>query len=270
MLWNAKNGSVPLDDTEMSFVSFGYGTKPFIILPGLSDGLMTVSGKALMLAKPYKLFFENYTVYMFSRKNVMPEGYSIREMAKDQAKAMELLGIRKASVLGVSQGGMIAQMLAAEFPELVEKLVIAVSAPRVNGITRECILNWIEFAKQGDHKKLMIDTAEKSYSSDYLKKYRKIYPIIGTIGKPSDYSRFLINANAILSFDAVFELPKISCPVLIIGGETDRIVGKEASYELKEKIPGSELFVYKGLGHAAYEEAEDFNECVFRFLERNE
>ena len=76
MLWNAKNGSVPLDDTEMSFVSFGYGTKPFIILPGLSDGLMTVSGKALMLAKPYKLFFENYTVYMFSRKNVMPEGYS--------------------------------------------------------------------------------------------------------------------------------------------------------------------------------------------------
>ena len=252
MLWNAKNGSVPLGDTEMSFVSFGYGTKPFIILPGLSDGLMTVSGKALMLAKPYKLFFENYTVYMFSRKNVMPEGYSIREMAEDQEKAMQLLGIRKASVL------------------LVEKLVIAVSAPRVSGITRECILNWIEFAKQGDHKKLMIDTTEKSYSSKYLKKYRKIYPIIGTIGKPSDYSRFLINANAILSFDAVFELPKISCPVLIIGGETDRIVGKEASYELKEKIPGSELFVYKGLGHAAYEEAEDFNERVFRFLERNE
>ena len=58
--------------------------------------------------------------------------------------------------------------------------------------------------------------------------------------------------------------------MLIIGGETDRIVGKEASYELKEKIPGSELFVYKGLGHAAYEEAEDFNERVFRFLERNE
>ena len=270
MRWNSKNGAVPIDDTEMSYVSFGQGKKNLILLPGLSDGLMTVRGKAALLAKPYRIFFDKYTVYMFSRKDKLPEGCTIREMAADQARAMKTLGIKTASVMGVSQGGMIAQMLAAEFPELVEKLVIAVSAPRVNGITRECILNWIEFAKQGDHKKLMIDTAEKSYSSDYLKKYRKIYPIIGTVGKPSDYSRFLINANAILSFDAVFELPKISCPVLIIGGETDRIVGKEASYELKEKIPGSELFVYKGLGHAAYEEAEDFNERVFRFLERNE
>ena len=268
MLWNAKNGSVPIGNTEMSFVSFGYGEKPLIMLPGLSDGLMTVNGKAFMLAKPYKLFFEKYTVYMFSRKNEMPEGYSIRDMAADQAKAMQMLGLRKASILGVSQGGMIAQFLAADFPELVEKLVIAVSAPRLNGIIRECILNWIEFAKQGNHKKLMIDTAEKSYSSEYLKQYRKIYPIIGTIGKPSDYGRFLTNANAILSFDAVYELPKISCPVLIIGGEADRIVGIEASYELKERIAGSELFIYKGLGHAAYEEADDFNERVFEFLEK--
>ena len=32
-------------------------------------------------------------------------------------------------------------------------------------------------------------------------------------------------------------------------------------------IPGSELYVYPELGHAAYEEAKDFNERVFRFLE---
>ena len=69
MLWNARNGSVRIDDTVMSFVSFGYGEKPLVILPGLSDGLMTVSGKALMLANSYKRFFDKYTVYMFSRKN---------------------------------------------------------------------------------------------------------------------------------------------------------------------------------------------------------
>ena len=47
MLWNAKNGSVTLGNTEMSYVSFGQGERAFVILPGLSDGLLTVRGQAL-------------------------------------------------------------------------------------------------------------------------------------------------------------------------------------------------------------------------------
>ncbi len=266
MLWNAKNGSVPIGGTEMSYVSFGHGPRRLILLPGLSDGLMTVKGKALMLAKPYGLFFGDYTVYMFSRKDRMPEGYSIRDMASDQARAMKTLGIEKASVLGVSQGGMIAQYLAADHPELVEKLVIAVSAPCANETIRNCVNRWIGFARRGDHRALMIDTAEMSYSPAYLAKYRRIYPIIGLIGKPSNYERFLINADAILHFDALRELDKIACPTLIIAGAEDRTVGAEASFIMRERIAGSELYVYPGLGHAAYEEAKDFNQRVFRFL----
>lgn len=267
MMWNAKNGTVPIGDTGMSFVSFGHGEKPFVILPGLSDGLTTVKGKALLLAKPYQRFFDRYTVYIFSRKDPLPDGWTIRDMANDQAQAMEMLGLKNTAVMGVSQGGMIAQYLAIDHPELVEKLVIAVSAPRVNEIIRERVGKWIGFAEQGNHKQLMIDTAEHSYSQDYLKKYRKIYPVIGAVGKPADYGRFLINANAILSFDAFDALSGITCPTLIIGGEADQIVGIEASRELNERIAGSELYVYKGLGHAAYEEAKDFNERVRLFLE---
>lgn len=267
MFWNAKNGTVKLGNTEMSYVSFGYGTRKLILLPGLSDGLATVKGKALLLAKPYAPFFDRYTVYMFSRKNDMPEGYSIRNMAADQAEAMNILGVGKACVMGVSQGGMIAQYLAIEHPELVEKLVLAVTAPRVNDMIQECVKRWIGFAEQGRHKGLMIDTAEKSYSQGYLNQYRKLYPIIGFVGKPLNYDRFLINANAILGFDIYNELNRIACPTFIIGGEADKTVGVQASYEMKDQIVGSELHIYPGLGHAAYEEARDFNQRVFRFLE---
>ena len=89
MLWNARNGEVPLDGTQMSYASFGHGNRTLILLPGLSDGLATVKGKALLLAKPFTSFFEAYTVYLFSRKDDMPRGYSIRDMARDQAEAME-------------------------------------------------------------------------------------------------------------------------------------------------------------------------------------
>ena len=266
MLWNAKNGTVSIGSTEMNYVSFGLGSKVLILLPGLSDGLTTVKGKAMLLAVPYKLFFKEYKVFMFSRKNELPDSYSIREMADDQAEAMRKLGIEKASILGVSEGGMIAQYMAIDHADMVEKLVIAVSASSVNDTVSAAVETWIEFANLGNHKQLMIDTAEKSYSSEYLKKYRKVYPVMGHIGKPESYHRFLVNANAILNFDCSGELDKISCPTLIIGGAKDQIVGPDASYEMHERIKGSELFMYDEFGHAAYEEAEDFNRRVFDFL----
>lgn len=266
MLWNAKNGCVNIGDTDMDYVSFGYGSKTLVLLPGLSDGLVTVKGKALLLAKPYRIFFKNYTVYMFSRKNKMPEGYSIRDMAADQARVLQKLGITKACVMGVSQGGMIAQYMATDYPEMIEKLVIAVSAPKVNEVIQDCVGRWIKFAEQGDHKSLMVDIAEKGYSEKYLKKYRTLYPILGKIGRTENYNRFFINANAILGFDAYEELDKIACPTYIIGGNEDKTVGVKASYEMKDKIKDSELYIYKGLGHAAYDEAKDFNGRIYEFL----
>lgn len=267
MLWNAKNGSVQIGHTRMHYVSFGYGSKPLVLLPGLADGLASVKGKALLLARPYRIFFQKYTVYMFSRKNDMPEGYAIRDMAHDQAQAMEALGMGKAAVMGVSQGGMIAQYLAVDHVQLLDKLVIAVSAPRANEMIRSCVSQWISFAEKGNYRQLIIDTAEKNYSAERLKKIRKLYPLIGVIGKRLAYNRFLINAEAILQFDAFQDIKKIACPTLIIGAEEDKVVGVRASHEMHERIAGSELYVYKGLGHAAYEEAGDFNQRVFHFLE---
>lgn len=268
MLWNAKNESIKIDNTEMHYVSFGHGSKNLIVLPGLSDGLLTVKGKALLLAGSYTKYFNDYTVYMFSRKNDMPEGYSIRDMAADQAKALQGLGIKKTSVMGVSQGGMIAQFLAIDYPELVEKLIITVSAPRVNEMIHGNVSSWIEMAKKDDHKSLMIDVAEKGYSEKYLKIYRKVYPVLGHVGKPRNYNRFFANANAILDFDAYDELDKIVCPTYIIAGEGDKTVGIDASYEMHEKIKDSELYVYEELGHAAYEEAKDFYSRVYEFLKK--
>ena len=267
MMRNTKNGQVSLGATEMSYVSLGHGEKTLAVLPGLSDGLATVRGKAMLLAAPYRAFFDRYTVYMFSRKDDMPEGTSIRDMAEDQAKALQILGLDRISVLGVSEGGMIAQWLAIDHPEMVEKMVIAVSAPQTNELIRDCVGRWIALAEQGDHRQLMIDTAERSYSPAYLKKYRKLYPLLGAVGKPADYGRFLVNARATLSFDALDELGKISCPTLVIGGAEDRIVGIDASHVLNRRIPGSALHVYPGLGHAAYEEAGDFYDRVFAFLD---
>lgn len=114
------NCNVTIGHTDMYYAAFGSGKNNLVVLPGLSDGLASVKGKALLLAPSYRRFFDAFRVYMFSRKNGMPEGYTIRQMAEDQAAAKRALEIDKASILGVSQGGMIAQHLAANHPETME------------------------------------------------------------------------------------------------------------------------------------------------------
>ena len=268
MFWNAKNGRIRMGDTEMDYISFGRGNRNLIMIPGVGDGLTTVKGLAVPMAFLYRKLSEDYRVYVFSRKNRLEEGYSTRDMAHDQAEAMRTLGIAKAMVIGVSQGGMIAQHLAIEYPDLVEKLVLVVTLARQNPTVQQTLGTWAVLAEQGTHKALMIDTAEKSYSEKHLKTYRLMYPLLGVIGKPKSYERFLIQLHSCLEHDAYDDLEKIHCPTLVIGGACDQVVGTEASAELADRIPNSELFLYEGLGHGLYEEAKDFISRIQSFLSR--
>lgn len=266
MFWNAKNESVCIGDTDMDYITFGKGKTVLIMIPGLGDGLTTVKGMANIMAFTYRMYARDYKVYMFSRKNHLEEGYSTRDMAKDQAEVMRKLGITKAMIWGVSQGGMVAQYLAIDYPDLVQKLILTVTLSKQNDTVQNVIGRWIGFAGQDDYKSIMIDTAEKYYSEKYLKKYRPFYSILGKVGKPKSFDRFIIQANACTGHNAYEELEKIKCPTLVIGGDDDKIVTGEASIEIAEKIPGSELFMYEGLGHGLYEEAKDFHKRMKKFL----
>ena len=266
MFSDAKNGSVKIGDTTMDYVSFGHGPKTLVMIPGLGDALKTVKGTALVISMMYRRYATDCKVYIFSRKNKLNEGYSTRDMAADQAEAMRSLGIAKAFVMGISQGGMIAQYLAVDYPELVEKLVLAVTVSRPNETVKNVAGGWIEMAESGDYKSLIIDTSERSYSESYLKKMRFLYPVLVCFGKPKDFSRFLIQANACMRHDAYDELDKVACPTLVIGGDSDRVVGPDASAEIADRINGSKLKIYKGFGHMAFEEAKDFHDQVMRFL----
>lgn len=105
-------------------------------------------------------------------------------------------------------------------------------------------------------------------SETYLKKYRLLYPLLGVIGTPKNFDRFLIQATSCIEHNSYLELEKIICPTLVIGGGCDKIVGANAATELSDKIRNCELFIYKTLGHATYEEAKDFNDRVLYFLMR--
>lgn len=264
----AKNGVVTLDTAQMEYVRFGTGPKHLVMLPGLGDGLRTVKGTALPMALMYRAFAKDYTVWMFSRRDSLPEGFSTRDMARDQAAAMEALGIEKAHVVGVSMGGMIAQHLAVDYPEKVGNLVLVVTSARPNPILLESLGAWVTHARRGDHAALMDSNLRRIYSEDYYRKNKWMIPLVGKLTKPKSYDRFFVQAEACRGHDAFAALPKITAPTLVMGGERDLSLGGDASREIAARIPGAELKMYTQWGHGLYEEAPDFRKTVLEFLRR--
>ena len=263
MIYNAKEHQLKLENLQMDYITFGKGTKPLIMIQGLNT--RGIKGAADSLAYMYRIFAKEYKVYLFDRRENVTEGLTVRDLAADIAMAMDALNITNADVFGVSQGGMIAQYLAIDRPDLVQKLVLAVTLSKNNDTVENVVNSWIEMTERGDMKHLVEDMAFKLYSDAYMKKYKPLLPLLTLLQKPKDVKRFIILAKACLSCNTYEELDKIQCPVLVIGGGKDLVVTGEASIELAEKL-GCGLYMYEQLGHAAYEEAVDFNRKVYDFF----
>ena len=263
MLYGAKELKPTANGMQFDYIRFGSGKRTLIMIQGLNT--RGIKGAALSLAYMYRIFAKEYTVYLFDRRPVVYDGITVRDMAADIASAMDALGLRNADVFGTSQGGMIAQYLAIDRPDLVRRLVLAVTLSRNNNTVKQVVGDWIEMAERGDMKRFVLDMAEKMYSETYLKKYRPLMPLLTILQKPKDVKRFVILAKSCLTCDTYDILDKIKCPTLVIGGQQDKVVSGVASEEIAEKL-GCALHMYENLGHAAYEEAQDFNQTVYDFL----
>ena len=169
----AKELCLHVNNIEMDYITFGKGAKTLIMIQGLNTN--GIKGAATGLAYMYRLFAKEYTVYLFDRRKDLKEGVTVRELAADIALAMDTLGIKKADVFGVSQGGMIAQYLAIDRPDLVHRMVLAVTLSRNNSTVKKVVENWIHLTEKADWKELVLDMTYKMYSDAYVKKYQFFY-----------------------------------------------------------------------------------------------
>ena len=256
--------TVTIGENKMNYIVFGSGEKNFVIIPGLSIHSVLNSKDAIKEA--YKEFENEYTVYLFDRATNIKEGYSIRDMAKDIANAMKELNIENAYIFGASQGGMITQYLAIDYPELVNKVVLGSTLSKPNDTSINVISNWINLAKEKEETKLLESFVDDVYSKNTLDNYRD-YLISSNAGITNEeYERFIILASACNTFDCYDELNNIKCPVLVLGSYGDKVVTVEASKEIQEKI-NSDIYLYDdSYGHGVYDEASDYKQRILDFF----
>ncbi len=256
-----------IKNIEMSYFSFGQGARPMVILPGLDTRSVMLSAPAVESA--YKMFSKDYTVYVFDRRANMPDSYTIRNMARDTAICMRELELFDADIFGASQGGMIAQYIAIDYPEMVHAMVLGSTLCRTNPTAESVIYGWIDLALRKNRRGLSEDFIDKLYSRPFAEKYGSALIALNDQVSDRDLHRFIISAKAIFSFDCSYELSKVQCPALVIGVEGDKVVGDKGSYDLARAL-SSELYMYgREYAHCVFDEAPDYKDRIKAFFEKN-
>lgn len=259
---------VSCGDDEIKYFCFGSGNKNMIILPGLS--VKSVMESALSIRNQYKIFENEYTVYVLDRRNNPPTDYTIENMARDTARAMMNLGLCKTYVFGASQGGMLAMLIAIEYPPLVKKLVLGSTTPKVSGEKSKVFEEWSALATEGDAEGLYMSFCKSIYPPDMFEKYKGVFAEFSKTVSDKDLERFIVFVSAAENFDVSEKIEKISCPVLAIGVKGDAVVGEEGTKLIAEKLAsksGFELYYYdEKYGHSAFDTAEDYQKRIYYFF----
>lgn len=256
--------TVKVNDIEMDYFSFGSGERAFVILPGVSTQSVMLSAMAIQAA--YRMFGEDYTVYIFDRRKNMPSPYPVRQMAADTAAVMRALGIGNADIFGASQGGMMAMCIAIDSPDLVHGLALGSTAAYADEAIVKSTERWVELAKSGDRAALTAELVDCLYSESTVEKYRDFLMHMNDHISDNDVERFIIQTEAINGFDIRGELGGIVCPALVIGVEGDKVLPCEHSRLIAEKL-GCGLYLYgREYGHCAFDEAPDYKQRLLDFF----
>ena len=257
-----------LSGFAMQYLRFGTGARTLVILPGLS--VQSVMGSADAVAQAYDALAQDYTIYLFDRRETLPDVYSVEEMARDTAEAMKALGLRDTYLFGASQGGMMALVIAIEYPELVKKLVLGSTSAHVLPEQFRSIERWIALAEANDPVGLYLSFGEQIYPPAVFAQFREALIAAGKTVTAEELRRFIILAKGIEGFDVSNRVAEIRCPVLAIGVLEDAVLDSDATMEIAEKLdlkPDFRLYLYTGYGHAAFDTAPDYRERIKRFFE---
>ena len=262
--------TVCVGSVEMDYACIGSGPKPLIVIPGLS--IKSIVKSAASLEGPFKIFKEKYTLYFFDRKKDANPGYSLPEMAEDQVAALKAIGIEKADVYGVSQGGMIAQYMAIAHPEIVGKLVLGSSTSKAEPLQLKTISNWARLARARETSVFVNAFIDDCFTESFVARYRRALLALYKEISDEELDRFAIFADACDYVDTYNDLGKIKGPVLVLGAGKDHVTTPEASVKLAEKLKAEgvscEFYMYEDRGHAVFDELPDYKNRIFDFLEK--
>jgi pimeloyl-ACP methyl ester carboxylesterase len=200
--------------------------------------------------------FRPPTIAEMLRRRLGPEQYTLSDMAEDAVGLLRELEIAPAHVVGVSMGGMIAQVMASEHPDVVRSLtsIMSTTGSRRHGQPALSVYRYLLRPPPRDR-------------DGYIQRSAEVFGLVGSTGFPRDeqyireragrsYDRgFDVRAGGrqlgaiVASGDRTKLLGRIKAPTLVIHGTVDKMIRPSGGRATAKAIRGAQLKMIEGMGH---------------------
>jgi len=272
--------TVKVGDVDLYYEEHGHGD-PLLLIMGLA-----ADSAAWLFQVP--AFAEHYRTITFDNRGVgrsaKPAGpYTITVMAKDAVGLLDMLGIARTHVVGVSMGGMIAQELALHHPERVLGLVLACTFPEPDeDVAQQREATIAQLAGTVDAAgALQIDPSRlepmmlfqtllprvftPTFMQEEMPKLMQLFG--GALQWGFSMDAILAQVAAVMGHSTTDRLHQIAAPTLVITGDADLLISPANSDILAREIPNARLVKVPGGSHGFNFETPDvFNREVLAFL----
>jgi pimeloyl-ACP methyl ester carboxylesterase len=186
-----------------------------------------------------------------------PPPYTLDDMADDAVRLLDALGVEAAHVVGVSMGGMIAQLIAINHPRRVLSLtsiMSTVGGPNVVQAGAEVTAALVvapgssreERIEQSFETRRLINGAGVPFDEERSR--RKAERAVDRSFHPEGIVRQL--AAILAAPDRSPGLSRLTMPVLVIHGEEDPLVPPDNGRQAAAAVPAARLMMIPGMGHA--------------------
>jgi 3-oxoadipate enol-lactonase len=262
---------VRVRELELFHVDVGAGDPVVLIMGFGGDHLAWGLQMPAFAASHRVIAFDNRGVGQSDAPDVP---YTTAMMADDTVGLLDVLGIERAHVCGVSMGGMIAQEVALRHPTRVATLQLHATLARPDTYMRSVTATWRKLRPVLAREDWMRAMALWLFAPcTYAERPEFIEMIVQNAlmnPHPQSLTGFVRQGDAILSHDTLERLAHIRCPTLVSVAEHDILVPPRFSHEIARHLVGAEFKTLADAGHAyLWERPDAFNAMCLDFIARH-
>ncbi|MGA2500585.1 MAG: alpha/beta fold hydrolase [Tepidisphaeraceae bacterium] len=265
--YTAAMPTIKTNGINMAFQERGQG-EPLILIMGLG-------APGSIWEEHVKEYERHFHCFLLDNRGAgdsdKPNGpYTTQMMAEDVVGLMDALKIPQARVAGISMGSAIAQELALAHPSKVRSMVLVSSWARCDIYTLTVFEHFCRVRAQ-----VLPETFTQLLqlwifaAAHYEKKLTTLIEgqLAARQGIPMPQHAFEAQSAACVNHDTLDQLDRINVPTLLTVGDADIFTPQRLSEEIRQRLPGSMMEVFKGCGHAHHwEDLARFNQITTDFL----
>jgi pimeloyl-ACP methyl ester carboxylesterase len=216
----------------------------------------------------------HFTVITYDQRGLglsspAPADFTFGVLASDAVELLGALGHEKASIVGMSMGGAVAQRIALDFPGAVERLVLAATSAHTSDEESATLEELCGILGTEGYRGFAEKLAEWTFTEEFRERHAKqVEMTISVLAENAQRGDVILRQMELLAaYDFRRELPAVRKPTMAICGRRDMLAPPHRTMEFTSLLPGCNTCQIDETGHGmAIERAGEFNSILLRFL----